>query len=46
MKGVSCAKCYYERSDKQKNNSRNRQLQIEKAENDNLNHPFKRIRYN
>jgi len=44
VKGISCAKCFYERSERQKNNSRNRQFQIEKAEKDNLIHSFKKVR--
>ncbi len=44
VKGVSCQKCFYERSANQKKNSINRQTQIEKAEEQNLNHPFKKIK--
>ena len=44
-KGVSCKYCYNKRSDKQKQNSSIRQGQIDKAESDNLHHPFKKISY-
>ena len=45
IKGVSCPKCYGLRSEKQKQNSFNRQKQIEAAEQEGRSHPFKKIRY-
>lgn len=45
IKGVSCPKCYAHRSEKQKQNSFNRQKQIEAAEQEGRSHPFKKIRY-
>ena len=45
LKGVSCPKCYDHRTDQQKKNSITRQMQIEKAELNNLNHTFKKIKY-
>ncbi len=42
-KGVSCKYCYSKRSVEQKQNSEIRQNQINFAESNNLNHPFKKI---
>ena len=42
-KGVSCNYCYNKRSKMQKQNSSIRQEQIDKAESNNLDHPFKKI---
>ena len=42
-KGVSCKYCYNKRSKMQKQNSSIRQEQIDKAESNNLDHPFKKI---
>ena len=44
IKGVSCPKCYGLRSKEQKQNSFNRQKQIEAAEYEGRSHPFKKIR--
>ena len=41
--GVHCPYCFNKRSKKQKNNSETRQNQITVAENNNENHPFKKI---
>ena len=43
VKGVCCPHCYGTRSFIQQQNSRNRQGQIEQAEKNNINNPFKRI---
>ena len=42
-KGVSCKYCFNVRSADQKKNSKIRQDQIDKAEKNNLYHPFKKI---
>ena len=43
IKGVACPYCFKERSNEQKRNSMVRQIQIENAEKNNLNHPFSKI---
>ncbi len=43
IKGVSCPKCYYVRSDEQKRNSMVRQKQINIAEQNKVSHSFKKI---
>ncbi len=42
-KGVSCKHCYDKRTTEQKRSSSIRQMQIDKAEADNIYHPFKKI---
>ena len=44
IRGVACPKCYDHRSEKQKQNSLNRQNQIEAAERKGKSHPFKKIK--